>query len=312
MQLASLLDEFSLYMKESGLKPSTIKTYKYDITLYLKWLQTSQELTYESLKIITTVDVETYLETISKARKYAKSTLKQKYVSIKSFLNYYNAVIEINKTPTPRLKERNFATDTEISSFLLIIKSYKGLSENQAAARPYIISRNTLIIHFMIHYGLSMSDIETLTMSRVNLGTGIITPGEDSTLPRQIQLSKDDKRLLFTYYKEIPEILRPQQNSSNSLFIAFDFARKTFHWDYESNAPKPLTRIAIQTMLQKESKRANIRITATSLRNRFILNALRDGITPLEIKERLGLKSSKTLYPYIEFYNELKGKELID
>ncbi|MGD6955490.1 tyrosine-type recombinase/integrase [Bacillus thuringiensis] len=312
MQIDSLFHEFELYMQESGRRPSTIKTYKYDVLLYLKWLESNQDLSSEDLKSITTNDIELYLESISKARRYAKSTLKQKYIAIKSFLDYYSAVIEINKIPTSKLKENNFANDQDINCFLNTLKSSQGLSEKQAAARPYIINRNTLIIHLMLHYGLSMNDIETLTMNRVNLGTGVITPGKNSALPRQVQLSLADRKLLFSYYKEIPEILRPELASSNALFIAFDYARKTFHWDYEQNAPKPLTRIAIQTMIRKESKRANVRITATSLRNRFILNSLRDGVTPMEIKQILGLKSPKTLYPYIEFYNELLNKQRIN
>lgn len=52
----------------------------------------------------------------------------------------------------------------------------------------------------------------------------------------------------------------------------------------------------------------NIHVTPTTLRNRFILNTLRDGVDPIQIKLMLGLKILKSLYPYINFFNELVNK----
>lgn len=311
MNFDQLTEEYYLYMRKIGRKDSSITRYLYDINSFLNWLQTHQNVSKSLLKELDSNDIEQYLSSLKSLKRYKNSTLKQKYIHIKSFLDYFNAKIEVNKDPSSNLKENNFATDEEIHKLLSIIKSYDGLSEKQATGRPYIINRNTLLVHFMLYYGLSVNDLITLTMKNVNLGTGVITPGKDSLLPRQIQLSKDDQKLLFAYYKEIPDILRPQQHSDHSLFIAFDFARKAFRWDYGLDAPKPFTKVAIQRMLQKENKRANIHVTPTTLRNRFILNALRDGIDPLQIKLMLGLKSPKSLYPYINFFNELVSKNKI-
>ncbi|MDV6040212.1 site-specific integrase [Bacillus sp. SM-B1] len=308
MTFYQLTEEYHLFMRKNGRKDSSITRYLYDINSFLNWLQTHQNVSKSLLKELDSNDIEQYLSSLKSLKRYKNSTLKQKYIHIKSFLDYFNAKIEVNKYPSSNLKESNFATDEEIHKLLAIIKSYDGLSENQATGRPYIINRNTLLVHFMLFYGLSINDLVTLTMKNVNLGTGVITPGKDSSLPRQIQLSKEDQKLLFTYYKEIPDILRPQQHSDHSLFIAFDFARKAFRWDYSLDAPKPFTKVAIQRMLQKENKRANIHVTPTSLRNRFILNALRNEVDPLQIKLMLGLKSSKSLYPYIDFFNEPNGK----
>ncbi|MES1053205.1 hypothetical protein FOA24_29765 [Bacillus thuringiensis] len=61
-------------------------------------------------------------------------------------------------------------------------------------------------------------------------------------------------------------------------------------------------------MLQKEAKRAEIKVTPTMLRNRFILNALQSGMKPIEIKAFLGLKSVEALHRYINFWNELENK----
>ena len=88
--------------------------------------------------------------------------------------------------------------------------------------------------------------------------------------------------------------------------MAFDFGPQTFRWDYEKDQPAALTRIAVQRMLQKEAKRAEIHITPTMLRNRFILNALQNGMKPIEIKAYLGLKSVEALHRYVQFSNKMK------
>ncbi|MES1053963.1 tyrosine-type recombinase/integrase [Bacillus thuringiensis] len=311
MPHSSLIDEYSLYMRRSGRKQSTITTYHYEISLFLKWLQKHQDVTAESLKVLTSNDIQIYLDSLTSKSKYAAASLKQKYTCIKSFLEYYKAQIDINKEPPSKLKESNFPTDQDIKRLLSTMQSFEGLSEYQANGRQYIIKRNILLVHLILSYGLSINDIVTLSMNDINFGTGIIKPGKETAIPRQVKLCKEVQKLLFTYYKEIPEVLRPRQHTSDSLFVAFDFARLTFRWNYKTNSPQPLSKRSIQDMLKKESKRANINVTPSILRNRFILNSLRDSVQPQEIKSMLGLKSTKTLYPYIDFYNELKSKNKI-
>jgi len=311
MPHTNLIDEYSLYMRGLGRKQSTITTYRYELALFLKWLQKHQDVSSESLKALTSNDIQKYLESITSKSKYAASSLKQKYICIKSFLGFHNAQIDINKEPGSKLNESNFPTDQDIKRLLSTMLSLEGLTEYQANGRQYIIKRNILLVHLMLSYGLSIHDITTLSMNDINFGTGIIRPGKGTAISRQVELSKDDQKLLFTYYKEIPEVLRPRQHTSDTLFVAFDFARLTFRWNYKTNSPQPLSKRSIQEMLKKESKRANLNVTPTTLRNRFILNSLRDSIKPQEIKSMLGLKSTKTLYPYIDFYNELKSKNRI-
>ncbi|MES1054467.1 site-specific integrase, partial [Bacillus thuringiensis] len=111
-----------------------------------------------------------------------------------------------------------------------------------------------------------------------------------------------------SYYKQIPNLIRPRQQTGDPFFVAFDFAPQTFRWDYDKDQPAALTRIAVQRMLQKEVKRAGVKVTPTMLRNRFILNALQNGMKPQEIKVFLGLKSVEALHRYVQFWNELQRK----
>ena len=61
-------------------------------------------------------------------------------------------------------------------------------------------------------------------------------------------------------------------------------------------------------MLQKEVKRAEIRVTPTMLRNRFILNSLQNGMKSIEIKAYLGLKALRRCIDTFSFGMNCKGK----
>ncbi|WP_254704123.1 MULTISPECIES: tyrosine-type recombinase/integrase [Bacillus] len=209
MSHTKLIDEYSLYMSGLGRKQSTITTYCYELALFLKWLEKHQDVASESLNALTSNDIQKYLESLTSKSKYAASSLKQKYICIKSFLKYFNAQIDINKKIGSKLKESNFPIDQDIKCLLSTMRSLEGLSTN---------------------------DIVTLSMNDINFDTGIIRPGKETAIPRQVELSKEDQKLLLDYYKEIPKVLRPRQYTNDALFVAFDFARLTFHWDYKTNS----------------------------------------------------------------------------
>ncbi len=184
------------------------------------------------------------------------------------------------------------------------MRSYNGLTDYQASGRKFILERNLLLIHFMLDYGLSIQDILTLSMHDIHFGTNTITPGGLHAYKRSITLSKEHIKLALSYYNKIPNLVRPRQQTGDPFFVAFDFGPQTFRWDYENDQPAALTRIAVQRMLQKEAKRAEIHVTPTMLRNRFILNALQNGMKPIEIKGFLGLKSIEALHRYVQFWHK--------
>ncbi|PEB42252.1 tyrosine-type recombinase/integrase [Bacillus pseudomycoides] len=300
------VESFLNYMQQNGRQSSTTKRYRYELIAFCKWTQQRQELCNKPIEKFNNNDMQLYLNYVERKFSCSKTTLKQKAVVVRNYLRYHNAPFPIeNKERIYPLKDFNFATDQDINSLFETMRSYEGLSKKQISAKKYLMNRNILIVQLMLNHGLSLNDVATLTMHDVNLGTGIIHIGQGSTLKRHIELSKEEKNLLFSYYKDIPEILQPKKHSHDPFFIAFDFARSTFTWSYENDRPKELTKIAIHRMLKKENKRANTNITPSTLRNRFILNCLKSGVKRLEIKIMLGLKTDKSLERYITFYQRI-------
>ncbi|MGE6552476.1 tyrosine-type recombinase/integrase [Bacillus mycoides] len=306
----SALDLFLADLLKRGRKPSTVKQYRYDLTLFVSWVQRQLKSPPEGVFHSFDVNVlERYLKSLKKERGASISNVKRVRGILINFLQFHGAADSLKSDVTPpKLTSKHFASDEEIAKLLHIMRSYSGLTEYQASGRKFIIDRNVLLIRFMLNYGLSIQDIITLSMHDINFGTNTITPGGLHAYKRSITLSKEDIKLALLYYKKIPKLIRPRQQTGDPFFVAFDFGPQTFRWDYEKDQPATLTRIAVQRMLQKEVKRAEIRVTPTMLRNRFILNSLQNGMKPIEIKAYLGLKSVEALHRYTQFWNQEQNK----
>ncbi|MGG5737461.1 tyrosine-type recombinase/integrase [Bacillus cereus group sp. IBL03679] len=306
----SALDLFLTDLLKRGRKPSTVKQYRYDLTLFVSSVQKQLKSCPEDVFRSFDVNVlERYLKSLKKERRASISNVKRVRGILINFLQFHGAADSLKSdVAPPKLNSKHFASDEEIEKILQVMRSYKGLTEYQASGRKFIMERNLLLVHFMLNYGLAIQDIITLSMHDIHFGTNTITPGGLHAYKRSITLSKEDMKLVLSYYKKIPKLIRPRQQTGDPFFVAFDFGPQTFRWDYEKDQPAALTRIAVQRMLQKEVKRAEIKVTPTMLRNRFILNALQNGMKPIEIKAYLGLKSVEALHRYTQFWNQEQNK----
>ncbi|PEF71249.1 tyrosine-type recombinase/integrase [Bacillus cereus] len=302
----STLDLFLADLLKRGRKPSTVKQYRYDLTLFISWIQ--KQIKFPPEDVFRSFDVnvlERYLQSLKKERGAVISNVKRVRGILINFLQFHGTADSLKSDVTPpKLTSKHFASDEEIEKLLRVMRSYNGLTEYQASGRKFILERNLLLVHFMLNYGLSIQDIITLSMHDINFGTNTITPGGLHAYKRSITLSKKDVKLALSYYNQIPKLIRPRQQTGDPFFVAFDFAPQTFRWDYDKDQPAALKKIAVQRMLQKEVKRAEIHVTPTMLRSRFILNALQSGMKPIEIKAFLGLKSVEALHRYIQFWNK--------
>ncbi|WP_144518172.1 tyrosine-type recombinase/integrase [Bacillus thuringiensis] len=306
----SALDLFLTDLLKRGRKPSTVKQYRYDLSIFVSWIQKRSKSPPEDvLRSFNANVLERYLKVLRKERGASTSNVKRVRGIVINFLQFHGAADSLKSDiAPPKLTSKHFASDQEIEKLFRFMRSYNGLTEYQASGRKFIMDRNLLLVHFMLYYGLSIQDIITLSMHDIHFGTNIITPGGLHAYMRSITLSKEDVKLALSYYKQIPKLIRPRLQTGDPFFVAFDFAPQTFRWDYDKDQPAALTRIAVQRMLQKEAKRAEIKVTPTMLRNRFILNALQNGMKPIEIKAYLGLKSVEALHRYTQFWNQEQNK----
>ncbi|HCX5354347.1 TPA: site-specific integrase, partial [Escherichia coli] len=136
----------------------------------------------------------------------------------------------------------------------------------------------------------------------------VIKNGDSSK--RIIKLEHEHQQTILKYYKEdIPKPVRPYEYSKHPLFVAFDFERETFRWNYEANAPKRLGIKAIQKMMKQEIARAGLRIgvSGQSMRNTCILQKMNEGKETEELQEYFGLRNPLSLWRYEKYIENKKN-----
>lgn len=306
------LQNFSFFLSSRGRKISTIKRYVYDIEDFGRWLQTSNRFQETNVwNKIDKEDFEAYFQELIYKRKYGEKTIHRIAVVLKKlyqFLDIPSPIVEMQGITPPNraLRKEDFITKEEEKKLKNILSSPEGLSEEQLSVRPLLIDRNVSILSLLLDYGLTLQELVSLQMQQVHFGKNMITVVHSKGNERIISLEEEDKIRLFTYYKTIPEPVRPRYHSTDPLFVAFDFKRGTFRWVYDNDAPKELTAIAVQKMIRLEVARAQLRkgISAQYLRNTYILRCLERNMSTEEIIKRTGFLSHLSVKRYAEYVNQ--------
>ncbi|MBJ8023301.1 tyrosine-type recombinase/integrase [Bacillus cereus] len=308
-ELQDTVQHFSSFLLDQGRKPSTIKRYAYDIENFGQWLQKSKKLPLRNMwTTLSTEDYEEYFNDLKKQRNYSDKTIHRIYIVLSRLYQYLelpNPLEDMNLIiqPNRALRDEDFISKSEEIRLKYILTSLEGLTEKQRSVRPVLMDRNTAIVHLLINNGLSLQELVGLQMNHVHFENNtILVPGIVG-IERTIHLIEDDKKILFNYYKTIPEPVRPKYHSNDPLFVAFDFTRKTYHWSYDNDAPKALTEIAVQKMIRLEVERANLRkgISAQHLRNTFILRLIENDVLEEKIIKHVGFKSKLALNRYYDY-----------
>ncbi|MBY7131144.1 phage integrase N-terminal SAM-like domain-containing protein [Bacillus sp. 8YEL33] len=303
------LQHFSTFLFDKGRKPSTIKRYVYDIEDFGHWLQESKKLPLHNIwKTLNTEDYEEYFTDLKKQRNYSDKTIHRVYIVLSRLYHYLdlpNPIEDMNLViqPNRALRDEDFISNAEEKRLKFILTSLEGLTEKQRSVRPVLMDRNIAVVHLLINNGLSLQELVGLQMKDIHFENNTISVPGIVGIERTILLTEDDKKILFNYYKTIPEPVRPKYHSNDPLFVAFDFTRKTYHWSYENDAPKALTEIAVQKMIRLEVERGNLRkgISAQHLRNTFILRLIENEVLEDEIIKQVGFKSKLSLKRYYDY-----------
>lgn len=309
----SIPDEAKMYLADlqrKGRQPSTIKRYAYDLEDFFLWLRASGNPAWKALSF---QEIDAYLSFLKTDKKYSRRTIDRIFTVLKRFFSHClelglitnnpAATLKIENTETDELHKDDFISDTEADLLFRSIPSLAGLSENQLKSRTYLGERNLVIVTLFLHYGLTLAELVSLRMHHVHFEQKRIDIPSVSSVSRTVSIKKRDMAFMFSYYKNIPDTVQPKFHGSDPLFVAFDFQRNTYRWDYSTDSPKALTEIAVQKMLRQEVKRAGLRkgISAQHLRRTCILKMIQRG-EPLETTQAFsGLKTKLSLKKYLAF-----------
>ncbi|WP_078391424.1 tyrosine-type recombinase/integrase [Shouchella patagoniensis] len=311
-------DAFFVHLAAIARQPSTIRRYRYDLLDFFTWLDG------KPFELLNHQEVERFFYELIETRNYKVRTIRRIASVLRQFTHFLQTNNILNAHPlsvyqpplleTEPLSRNDWVSKKEIETLLKSSHSETGLSENQLLARPQLTERNFAMFSLFADYGLTLKELCDIEMNAVNFIQHTIQI-ENETFKRNIHLPEALSTQIHTYWSLIPEPVRPRLHSSDSLFVAYDFKRRTYHWSYEDDAPKALTEIALQKMIRTEVARAGLRkgISAQHFRNSYLLRALLNGEDFETIQKQAGLKSMLSLRRYsltIDHLNE-QDRELI-
>ena len=330
--LPKFIYDFLFSMEEKGRREGTIIRYGYYLEEFCDWLKANQktDVTFELWKGLTEEDFFTYYtQELITNRSYSKESLMRiESVLTQLYLFYKEQHPEIispamtldkKKLAERHLSKDDFITEADFNQLIRTMDSLEGLTKNQLKCREMLIRRNISIATLFYKYGLMMSEVLAIAMHDLNFGLNFenrryirVDNQRIPGLKREVDISLDDAKLIMDYLNDIPLPVRPKHNSSDPLFVAFDFYRLTFRWVYDDDdkvdngKPKALSRLAIQKMIREEAKRAGLPkgATAQQMRNSAILRDIQKGETDEAIMKKYGLLTSMGLRRYRAYAKE--------
>lgn len=223
---------------------------------------------------------------------------------LNGLLKYYNLTSYIGLLQGTNKKQRELTdTDfiTEADTLLLLdsVISHKHLSDIQSQIHKYIGPRNHSMFVLMIRYGLTVNEVVSLNIKDINFGQNTLIV-KNSKTNRILELSKDDKKIIYNYLSTIPLLFRPKDYTDDPLFISFHPQKMVYWYDYSLDKPKRISVIGTKRMIEREVKRSGIKpnVRSTHFRNSCILNKIHKGYSNEHIIYYFGLSSRHALYRF--------------
>lgn len=259
---------------QKRLDAKTLKAYRIDLH------QFSAQITIESVTLITTSILETYISALHQA--YKPKTVKRKIASLKAFFHYmeYKDLIIINpfnklqvKFREPVILPKTIPLHT-IEFFLSTLYTQK--SKACTAYQKKCILRDIAVIELLFSTGMRISELCSLKPEDINLYDRIVLIYGKGAKERRIQIGNDDVVAVLTdYYNEYHVEIKS---------CGYFFINKLTH---------RLSEQSVRDMIKKYTAMASIElhITPHMFRHSFATCLLENDVDIRYIQEMLGHSS---------------------
>ncbi|SKA00104.1 tyrosine-type recombinase/integrase [Selenihalanaerobacter shriftii] len=284
MKVIDLMEDFLQWLEaEKGYAQSTLKAYKYDILLFLRWYKEYYNENNKKKIVLQDIDLKdlrNFIIYLAQELEHSNTTRCRKIACLKSFWHYLSNIRKLadnitsdlslpKKEPTPEIYLRQI----EINKLFNVIKE---ISRNNI--------RDKCILAVLLYTGIRVSECVDLNLSDINL--------EDKTLrvvkgkggkSRMIGINKELLPYLHKYLKQ-----RKQINiEDNPLFV--------------SERDNRLSKRTLQYHFKRWVQEAGLsnEITVHKCRHTFLSHLCQNGATLAEIKQISGHKNLASLQRYL-------------
>ncbi|MGP7815690.1 tyrosine-type recombinase/integrase [Niallia sp. 01092] len=311
--IITLPDYIYVFMEDlqlAGRSKLTLKQYESDIKKFFVWMDKHKENTeFDTFKALRAEDIRSYFLHLHHLQ-LSQATIRRLASVLSRLMKFHQCIAaeEIHKlaaaSPLRALNDKDFITDKEFTQLMKRMKT-KDSEQQKKSARNYLLNRNIAIVLLIRTYGLTPTEIHSLTMKHINFAQKELMV-QTNEQRRTFQLQESMMNYLRDYFFSIPPLFRPKYNSKDPLFVAFNNISLSFQYDYDRQRPKDLSVRAIQEMIKDEVRLANLRkISAVTLRNTSILDFLQLGYLDDVLMERFALTSEASLRRYKQYLENI-------
>ena len=193
-------EQISNYFYQMGHTTSTVKSYLYNINIFLSLNPQAPEYGYRQV-----------LEYISEYRKTQKTNTVQMLASIKKYYDYLIDIAMRNEHPCRNLFIKSDRSRDVVHQDFFTSQELDLLMEREERYAVLKI-RNQVVISLLIYQGMITSEVAKMKISHVNLDNGTIFIKESPTSTRRhLELMPKQYRLIDKYINEVrPEMYRAE------------------------------------------------------------------------------------------------------
>lgn len=281
---------------ERNLSEKSIKAYYSDLLSLVTWMKDNSYQEFESIQI------SSYIKWLQGAKKLKDSSIKRKYVTIKTFYKYLlnNKIISHSPMENCRVSFKVSKRLPKTLSSLEIKKLLKSpvedLNSLDSSFRRNICIRNIAIIELLYCLGLRIGELVGINVKDISL--------EEQTI--LIHGKGRKERILFISSDEVMEILKTWLNIRNLFKPSIDSL-------FVNKYGNSLSIYSVEDVFYKYRDLSGIdsRSTPHFLRHTFATQLLNNGADLRAVQEILGHSSITTTQIYTEVSTERKKQVLL-
>ena len=285
--------EFAVSLANSGLAPLTVRAYRHDVSLFLKWF-VAMKGGESRLSDLTTADVMSYRQHLVNVARLGSSTINQRLQAIRCLCRWAERQGFLKSNPAAVVKSLRIARRRRPTG--LTEPEVHGLLRVAGESKRGHAKRNYGLLQLLLQTGLRVGELTSLKLGDVQIrdrsGEVQVREGKGNK-EREVPLNASARRALGAYLQ-----LRHEAQPGDPLFL--------------SDRDRAFSPRAIQTLFQRLARRAKIarlHVTPHLLRHTFALNYLRQNPGKLvELANLLGHESLDTT----AIYTQPSGEELAE
>ncbi len=265
------IEDYLAYLEKiKFLKRSSLEAYRTDLDFFFKWVKEDLP-NYQSWRELTKQDLEDFKEHLEKFG-FSLATVVRKLTVVRTFIKYLSDKGLVkpflsDMFPQSKHPKRDPKSITEVDIAKLL--------EAVVADKRFFAKRNLAVFYLIWRNGLSVSEAVSVNLVDLDLDNQILQVSSERN--RVLSLDNETLTALRSYLEnERPKV---KQNSSGSLFL--------------NRAGKQITRQGFWLVLKLYARDAGLReieVSSRSLRNAFITERLKEGVSLEKIRETLGFR----------------------